>query len=153
MTDVPGIFAGGDTVPSERTVTIGVGHGKRAARQIDLWLNRESGYPTAKNTTVGFNDLNLWYFGDHLRRHQPELDPTQRVGFDEVVGGLTDDQPTSKPDDAYPAVTASNVTAATVPALRMPLSSSARATATNSTTTNAPDAPPASTSAQFMLLR
>ncbi|MDG6217645.1 FAD-dependent oxidoreductase, partial [Acinetobacter baumannii] len=63
MTDVPGIFAGGDTVPSERTVTIGVGHGKRAARQIDLWLNRESGYPTAKNTTVGFNDLNLWYFG------------------------------------------------------------------------------------------
>lgn len=92
MTDVPGIFAGGDTVPSERTVTIGVGHGKRAARQIDLWLNRESGYPTAKNTTVGFNDLNLWYLGDHLRRHQPELDPTQRVGFDEVVGGLTDDQ-------------------------------------------------------------
>ena len=92
MTDVPGIFAGGDTVASERTVTIGVGHGKRAARQIDLWLNRESGYPTAKNTTVGFNDLNLWYFGDHLRRHQPELDPTQRVGFDEVVGGLTDDQ-------------------------------------------------------------
>ena len=92
MTDVPGIFAGGDTVPSERTVTIGVGHGKRAARQIDLWLNRQSGYPAAKNTTVSFNDLNLWYFGDHLRRHQPELDPTQRVGFDEVVGGLTDEQ-------------------------------------------------------------
>src|SRR5260363_27977 len=92
MTDVPGIFAGGDTVPSERTVTIGVGHGKRAARQIDLWLNRESGYPTAKNSTVGFNHLTLSYFGDHLRRHQPELDPTQRVGFDEVVGGLTDDQ-------------------------------------------------------------
>ncbi len=31
MTDVPGIFAGGDAVPSERTVTVGVGHGKRAA--------------------------------------------------------------------------------------------------------------------------
>ena len=92
MTDVPGIFAGGDTVPSERTVTIGVGHGKRAARQIHLWLNRESGYPAPKNTTVGCNDLNLWYFGDHLRRHQPELDPTQRVGFDEVVGGLDDEQ-------------------------------------------------------------
>ena len=92
MTDVPGIFAGGDTVPSERTVTIGVGHGKRAARQIHLWLNRESGYPAPKNTTVGFNDLNLWYFGDHLCRHQPELDPTQRVGFDEVVGGLDDEQ-------------------------------------------------------------
>jgi formate dehydrogenase beta subunit len=32
MTGAPGVFAGGDAVPSERTVTIGVGHGKRAAR-------------------------------------------------------------------------------------------------------------------------
>ena len=29
---VPGVFAGGDMVPAERTVTVGVGHGKRAAR-------------------------------------------------------------------------------------------------------------------------
>lgn len=92
MTDVPGIFAGGDTVPSERTVTIGVGHGKRAARQIDLWLRRDEAYPAPKNTTVGFNELNLWYFGDHQRRNQPELDPTQRLGFDEVVGGLDPEQ-------------------------------------------------------------
>ena len=92
MTDIPGIFAGGDTVPSERTVTIGVGHGKRAARQIDLWLNRETAYPSPRNTTVGFTDLNLWYFGDHGRRHQPELDPTQRIGFAEVIGGLGDQQ-------------------------------------------------------------
>jgi formate dehydrogenase (NADP+) beta subunit len=26
------VFAGGDMVPSDRTVTIGVGHGKKAAR-------------------------------------------------------------------------------------------------------------------------
>ena len=38
MPDVPGSFAGGDAVPSERTVTVGVGHGKRAARQLDAWL-------------------------------------------------------------------------------------------------------------------
>ena len=38
MTGCPGVFAGGDMVPSERTVTVGVGHGKRAARQIDAWL-------------------------------------------------------------------------------------------------------------------
>src|SRR4029077_17611145 len=38
MTGCPGVFAGGDMVPSERTVTIGVGHGKRAAREIDAWL-------------------------------------------------------------------------------------------------------------------
>ena len=38
MTGHPGIFAGGDMVPSERTVTVAVGHGKRAARNIDAWL-------------------------------------------------------------------------------------------------------------------
>ena len=35
MTDRPGIFAGGDMVPAERTVTVAVGHGKKAARNID----------------------------------------------------------------------------------------------------------------------
>ena len=34
-TGCPGVFAGGDMVPSERTVTVGVGHGKKAARHID----------------------------------------------------------------------------------------------------------------------
>jgi hypothetical protein len=38
MTDVPGLFAGGDMVPSERTVTIATGHGKKAARHMDAWL-------------------------------------------------------------------------------------------------------------------
>ena len=38
MTGHPGLFAGGDMVPSERTVTVAVGHGKQAARNIDAWL-------------------------------------------------------------------------------------------------------------------
>ncbi len=38
MTGHAGIFAGGDMVPAERTVTVGVGHGKKAARNIDAWL-------------------------------------------------------------------------------------------------------------------
>jgi hypothetical protein len=88
MTDVPGIFAGGDAVPSERTVTIGVGHGKRAARTIDAWLNSTSDNRPAKHPVVGLDDLHLWYFGDFTRRSQPELDPDARVSaFDEVVGG------------------------------------------------------------------
>jgi len=32
MTGHPGVFAGGDAVPSERTVTAAVGHGRKAAR-------------------------------------------------------------------------------------------------------------------------
>ena len=38
MTGHEGIFAGGDMVPDERTVTVGIGHGKKAARHIDGWL-------------------------------------------------------------------------------------------------------------------
>jgi 2-oxoacid:acceptor oxidoreductase delta subunit (pyruvate/2-ketoisovalerate family) len=38
MTGCPGVFAGGDMVPAERTVTVAAGHGKRAARHIDAWL-------------------------------------------------------------------------------------------------------------------
>ena len=38
MTGAAGIFAGGDMVPSQQSVTISVGHGKRAARHIDAWL-------------------------------------------------------------------------------------------------------------------
>ena len=38
MTGHPGIFAGGDMVPSERTVTVAIGHGQKAARSIDAWL-------------------------------------------------------------------------------------------------------------------
>jgi len=37
MTGCPGVFAGGDMVPSERTVTVGVGHGKKAAKNIDAY--------------------------------------------------------------------------------------------------------------------
>ena len=93
MTDVPGIFAGGDAVPSERTVTIGVGHGKRAATQIDAWLAGREIVSRPKHDVADFEKLHLWYFGDSRRSTQPELEPSERVtDFDEIVGGLTDDQ-------------------------------------------------------------
>jgi NADPH-dependent glutamate synthase beta subunit-like oxidoreductase len=93
MTDVPGIFAGGDAVPSERTVTVGVGHGKRAARNIDAWLAGKDVSHRSKHPIAEFAKLNLWYFGDARRTNQPELEPAERIDdFDEIVGGLTDEQ-------------------------------------------------------------
>ena len=93
MTDVPGIFAGGDAVPSERTVTIGVGHGKRAALQIDAWLAHREALTRPKHELADFDKLHLWYFGDARRTTQPELEPSERItDFDEIVGGLTDEQ-------------------------------------------------------------
>jgi len=36
MTSHPGIFAGGDMVEGDRTVTTSIGHGKKAAKYIDV---------------------------------------------------------------------------------------------------------------------
>ena len=90
MTGSPGLFAGGDMVPSERTVTIGVGHGKKAARHIDAWLRDSVPTSAPKHDTATFDKLHLWFFGDAARRQQPELEPNERLaGFGEVVGGLS----------------------------------------------------------------
>ena len=72
MTGAPGVFAGGDAVPSERTVTVGVGHGKKAARSIDAYLRGETFASGPKHPLASFDKLNLWYFGDHDRRQQAE---------------------------------------------------------------------------------
>ena len=90
MTGCPGVFAGGDMVPAERTVTVGVGHGKKAARHIDAWLRGAPAESRPKHDLASFDKLNLWFFGDTARRRQPELAPEKRIaGFGEVVGGLS----------------------------------------------------------------
>jgi NADPH-dependent glutamate synthase beta subunit-like oxidoreductase len=95
MTGCPGVFAGGDMVPSERTVTIGVGHGKKAARYIDEWLRGSAATDSPKHTPVTFDMLNPWFFGDAERQQQPELALEDRVqGFFEVVGGLSEAEAT-----------------------------------------------------------
>ena len=95
MTGCPGVFAGGDMVPSERTVTVGVGHGKKAARHIDAYLREAVATRPAKHDVVTFDALHPWYFGDAARGSQPELDPVDRVSdFAEVVGGLDATQAT-----------------------------------------------------------
>ena len=89
QTGYAGVFAGGDMVPSERTVTVGVGHGKKAARHIDAWLRSEAVTSAPKHDQASFGMLHLWYFGDAARRRQPELPPEERVAdFGEVVGSL-----------------------------------------------------------------
>ena len=91
MTGCPGVFAGGDMVPSERTVTVGVGHGKKAARHIDAWLRGTVAPSGPKHPSVTFDMLNPWFFGDAARRQQPEAEPEERVeGFGEILGGLSE---------------------------------------------------------------
>jgi NADPH-dependent glutamate synthase beta subunit-like oxidoreductase len=89
MTAYPGIFAGGDMVPSERTVTVAVGHGKKAARHIDAWLRGTACEAPEKHALARFEDLNTWYYSDAPKTVQPMLDVARRQStFDEVQGGL-----------------------------------------------------------------
>ncbi|GGN84514.1 glutamate synthase [Actinoplanes lobatus] len=89
QTGCPGVFAGGDMVPAERTVTVGVGHGRKAARHIDAYLRGLAHQPAEKHPVAEFGLLRPWYFGDAGRRSQAERDPAARVGdFTEIVGGL-----------------------------------------------------------------
>ena len=89
MTGCPGIFAGGDMVPAERTVTVAAGHGKKAARHIDAWLRGGAYRPAPKHELASFDLLNTWYYSDAPRTVQPQLELARREStFEEVVGGL-----------------------------------------------------------------
>jgi len=89
MTGHPGIFAGGDVVPAERTVTVGVGHGARAARAIDAWLRATVAQEPEPLPLAEYDTLNTWYYADAPHAIRPRLEAARRTsGFEEVVQGL-----------------------------------------------------------------
>ncbi|MEN8129976.1 MAG: NAD(P)-binding protein [Pseudomonadota bacterium] len=89
MTGYPGIFAGGDMVPAARTVTVAVGHGKKAARNIDAYLKGDHHTAKPKHELAGFELLNSWYYTDAEKTVQPVLETIRRqTSFEEVRGGL-----------------------------------------------------------------
>jgi NADPH-dependent glutamate synthase beta subunit-like oxidoreductase len=93
MTGHPGMFAGGDMVPSERTVTVAVGHGKRAARHIDAWLQGTTYEKPPKAPIVSFVMLNLPVYSDADPSRQKVLPGAERIqDFSEVITGLTERQ-------------------------------------------------------------
>jgi hypothetical protein len=89
MTGHPGIFAGGDMVAGERTVTVSVGHGKLAARHIDAWLR---GGTLSACLKARAGEL-LYAACAGVQRCRPcraeNIEHRERVsGFEEVPGGL-----------------------------------------------------------------
>jgi NADPH-dependent glutamate synthase beta subunit-like oxidoreductase len=99
MTGHPGVFAGGDLVPSARSVTVGIGHGKSAAGHIDRWLRRVAGRADVNGADsddarqpIAFGAMNAWYYSDAPHVMRPRLDAGRRTAdFAEVVGGLDAD--------------------------------------------------------------
>ena len=89
MTGHAGIFAGGDMVPSERTVTVAVGHGKKAARHIDAWLHGEAYIAPERHELASIDKMNSWYYADAPKTVRPMLEVVRRQStFEEVQGGL-----------------------------------------------------------------
>jgi NADPH-dependent glutamate synthase beta subunit-like oxidoreductase len=87
-----GVFAGGDVVAGERSVTIAIGHGRRAAESIDDWLAGRPPAPEAPPDLAPYEALNTWYFQDADRSHRPRLELARRSStFEEVVHGLDED--------------------------------------------------------------
>ena len=85
----PGLFAGGDMVPSEKNVTMAIGHGKKAARYIDGYLRGDEYVPVKNPLNATFEKMNTWYYSDAPKTVRPTLDIIRRQStFEEVQGGL-----------------------------------------------------------------
>ncbi len=89
MTGHDGVFAGGDMVPADRNATVAIGHGKKAARNIDAWLSGSVYVAAPKSELATFDKLNTWYYSDAPKTVRPMLDIIRRQStFEEVQGGL-----------------------------------------------------------------
>ena len=90
MTGCPGVFAGGDMVPSERTVTVGVGHGKKAARHIDAWLRSAAAASAPKHDLRASTSCTCGTSVTPPAGSSPSSRPRSGSPISaEVVGGLT----------------------------------------------------------------
>ncbi|MFO0700736.1 MAG: NAD(P)-binding protein [Nitrospira sp.] len=92
MTGHPGLFAGGDMVPGEQSVSMATGHGKQAARHIDAYLRGTQYVKASPHLLATFDRLNTWYYTDAEPSQQPVLAlARRRMSFEEMVGGLDPD--------------------------------------------------------------
>lgn len=92
MTGHPGLFAGGDMVPGEQSVSMATGHGKQAARHMDAYLRGRQYVRPSAHPLATFDRLNAWYYTDAEKSKQPILAlARRRASFEELVGGLDAD--------------------------------------------------------------
>ncbi|HEU5051832.1 MAG TPA: NAD(P)-binding protein [Hanamia sp.] len=92
MTGYEGIFAGGDMLPGEnRSSTIAIGHGKKAAKYIDGYLKQQPYEKPEKHQTASYKKLHMWYKTDAPQKEQDKLAPAIAIqSFDEVIAGLSE---------------------------------------------------------------
>ncbi len=94
MTGCSGIFAGGDMLPGEnRSATIAIGHGKKAAKYIDAFLKGITFQRPEKHPTAGYRKLHMWYKTEATQKEQPRISPqVANKYFVEVIAGLSENK-------------------------------------------------------------
>jgi len=94
MTGHEGVFAGGDMLPGEnRSSTISIGHGKKAARYMNGYLQQQPFIKPEKHSTASYKKLHMWYKTEAPKKEQDRLAPAIAIeSFDEVISGLDEAQ-------------------------------------------------------------
>lgn len=92
MTGYDGIFAGGDMLPGEnRSATIAIGQGKKAARYINSYLSGNTYLKPDKHPTASYRKLHMWYKTDAPQKEQDKLTPAIAIkSFDEIFDGFSE---------------------------------------------------------------
>ena len=133
-----GVFAGGDMVPAERTVTVAVGHGKKAARNIDAYLRGATirqrpnpGWRISMHSTPGTTAMRRKKCN---RCWMPRAAAPRLTKFTPVWMPVTR---CSRRAVACPAATVSSATTATESVRITPSPSSGRVSVSSSSTTTA----------------
>jgi Pyruvate/2-oxoacid:ferredoxin oxidoreductase delta subunit len=62
QTGIPNIFAGGDVISGQRSITNAIGYGKKAAKNMDAYLRGMELISKIPNETINFKQLNLAYY-------------------------------------------------------------------------------------------
>lgn len=96
MTGYVGIFAGGDMIPYDRSVTIAVGQGKQAARHINAYLHGTGYVRPPKHTAADFGYLHITTEKTPKAEEQLNNATTRIQSFNEVTIGLTKDEATKE---------------------------------------------------------
>jgi NADPH-dependent glutamate synthase beta subunit-like oxidoreductase len=92
MTGYEGIFAGGDMLPGEnRSATIAIGQGKKAAKYMNGFLMKKPFQKPDKHPTASYRKLHMWYQTEAPQKEQVKLAPAIAIkNFNEVNAGLSE---------------------------------------------------------------
>jgi Pyruvate/2-oxoacid:ferredoxin oxidoreductase delta subunit len=92
-TSIPGVFSGGDMVPSGRTLAESIGHGRRAAVAIEAYLEKRELPAAEKQAKASLDKLNTYYYEPVPQQKEARQGSEKRPqDFREVFATLSEEE-------------------------------------------------------------